>query len=790
MNLIINGKDVIEYNVWNLQTVGPNQIQPFQGRNVVGTVATDLIEEDGRFSLGTYTVNDRGLWELNIVDISGINNQFKSNQSMQIAQYEEVANNSSYPALLGDENIFVRPDNVTTYFSIDAFPFKTQTQFQGEKKYPLCFYYDRLLHKEHYDATCEGKVSLRIVRRQNGRVGEQTQSTYFNPFIDRPTIETAPPFSEGPHRQYGIDGVFDFGLQAVPDYGKISLSFNTLNQTSAQSSGMEFTTNMSDSLASPSEWTDVNFDNFVYEIQARQVYVIDDVPYPDLSGEWHDISNHIPNQSANTTMSFDYNSPYYNSDISANQTIWPTNEDNSGEHYQFRIRFDLPDTATLSGPLRGDWYYFPGNYDGDNDENVIETPTPNTVITFADVDYGSSPDLAYGNVILNIFNSGADGANPSGVVTLSSPDDVNSLNESELTITAQHVSGYQFTNWTVVDNDNSIIVSENDNEITITWANSENVGVQDSNVSITAHYATYNFGSGGDVSFSTYLHGGGDDTGIGVNIDGGTLTYGDQTIQIEAFEPNNGGNGWNSDGDPGEYRWQVEFNINPGTNPEGSTHFGFGANGTVNHVVGQGPHTLKWNNSNGPDVSGETIKVTYTATQISSNDNCLLEGTMITMADGSLKPIEKIEVGDMVMSYDEDTKTIVSNKVVETMFHTADPKHRSYGKYLIINNTMRVTINHAILADTGGRSPYDWPLAESLRVDDYLFDKDLNKVRIHTIERVDAIVDTYNFEVENSHTYIAENYIVHNIGGDGPGSGKRRRYHDQGDSENPIVIIG
>ena len=144
------------------------------------------------------------------------------------------------------------------------------------------------------------------------------------------------------------------------------------------------------------------------------------------------------------------------------------------------------------------------------------------------------------------------------------------------------------------------------------------------------------------------------------------------------------------------------------------------------------------------------------------------------MADGTIKPIQTIEVGDLVMSYDENTKTIVNNKVVETMFHKANPQHLSYGKYLIINNTMRVTLNHAILADTNGRSPYDWPLAEVLRVDDYLYDKDLNKVRIHAIELVEAIVDTYNFEVENSHTYIAENYIVHNIGGDGPGGGKGR----------------
>ena len=89
--------------------------------------------------------------------------------------------------------------------------------------------------------------------------------------------------------------------------------------------------------------------------------------------------------------------------------------------------------------------------------------------------------------------------------------------------------------------------------------------------------------------------------------------------------------------------------------------------------------------------------------------------------------------------------------------------------------------------DTNGRSLYDWPLAKDLSINDYLFDKNLNKIKIHTIEFVSAIVDTYNFEVENSHTYIAENYIVHNVGGDGPGGGKGGGIDD--DYANPPTIV-
>ena len=152
---------------------------------------------------------------------------------------------------------------------------------------------------------------------------------------------------------------------------------------------------------------------------------------------------------------------------------------------------------------------------------------------------------------------------------------------------------------------------------------------------------------------------------------------------------------------------------------------------------------LVWNGAYPQNQSSNNASVSATFATEESNPpgTCFLEGTLITMADGTTKPIEKIKVGDLVMSYDEDTKTIVGNKVVETMFHTANPQHLSYGKYLIINNVMRVTLNHPIFADTHGRSSYDWPTAETLRVDDYLYDKDLNKVRIHTIEPVDAIVD-------------------------------------------------
>ncbi len=44
--------------------------------------------------------------------------------------------------------------------------------------------------------------------------------------------------------------------------------------------------------------------------------------------------------------------------------------------------------------------------------------------------------------------------------------------------------------------------------------------------------------------------------------------------------------------------------------------------------------------------------------------DCLLEGAPITLADGTAKPVEKIQAGDRVLSYDEITATSLPAEVV------------------------------------------------------------------------------------------------------------------------------
>ena len=155
--------------------------------------------------------------------------------------------------------------------------------------------------------------------------------------------------------------------------------------------------------------------------------------------------------------------------------------------------------------------------------------------------------------------------------------------------------------------------------------------------------------------------------------------------------------------------------------------------------------------------------------------SCFLEGTMITMVDGKQLPIEDIQVGMKVLSFDEKTNKITHNKVLEVFHHTIEETNA----YLIINDKIKVTENHVMYVPNDRYTEDDghiWLRADHIEVGDYLYDKELNKMKVTSIKKVNESVVTYNFEVENTHTYFAENVIVHNAGGGpGGGSGKGRR---------------
>lgn len=129
---------------------------------------------------------------------------------------------------------------------------------------------------------------------------------------------------------------------------------------------------------------------------------------------------------------------------------------------------------------------------------------------------------------------------------------------------------------------------------------------------------------------------------------------------------------------------------------------------------------------------------------------CFLAGTIITMADGSTKPIEAVKVGDVVLSYDQSGDSMKPDTVKEVFVH---PKESIY---LIVNGNLKVTPNHIVL--TKGQ----WRQIGELKVGDVLTNTKGEEVPIVDIAKVQETVDVYNFEVNPYHTYVANGLIVHN----------------------------
>lgn len=133
---------------------------------------------------------------------------------------------------------------------------------------------------------------------------------------------------------------------------------------------------------------------------------------------------------------------------------------------------------------------------------------------------------------------------------------------------------------------------------------------------------------------------------------------------------------------------------------------------------------------------------------------CFIKGTRVVMADGTLKNIEDIVIGDYVLSYDNMTGESVSGLVYETLVHRNEP--------VIFMDEIGVTLNHPFKTLQG------YTRIGDIEVNSSIIDKDGKIIsRPHHVHD-SQIHDVYNIEVENYRNYVVvgkENtYRVHNNG--------------------------
>jgi predicted phage tail protein len=127
---------------------------------------------------------------------------------------------------------------------------------------------------------------------------------------------------------------------------------------------------------------------------------------------------------------------------------------------------------------------------------------------------------------------------------------------------------------------------------------------------------------------------------------------------------------------------------------------------------------------------------------------CFIANTNILMGDGTSRYIQDITIGDIVRSFDLNTNSLIEAKVTETFIHNNEP-------YLTINDHIETTSIHPFYSNNR------WIDAGELLIGDKILNIDGTEHTIKTITNSNSAT-VYNIEVDKTHNYFAEGYLVHN----------------------------
>jgi hypothetical protein len=167
----------------------------------------------------------------------------------------------------------------------------------------------------------------------------------------------------------------------------------------------------------------------------------------------------------------------------------------------------------------------------------------------------------------------------------------------------------------------------------------------------------------------------------------------------------------------------------------------------------------------GAVVGGAVSGITYGVTTAISNAvssscttgvNCFTEGTVINSING-LVAIENVNVGDYVLSSNLETNETNYKKVTKLFKNeTNEWIHLS-----VNGEDITCTPNHPIYVENKG-----WIRAKNLNVGDFLVSMKYDNIVIDDIRVEKLLIPevTYNFEVEDNHTYYVgeQSVLVHN----------------------------
>ena len=162
-----------------------------------------------------------------------------------------------------------------------------------------------------------------------------------------------------------------------------------------------------------------------------------------------------------------------------------------------------------------------------------------------------------------------------------------------------------------------------------------------------------------------------------------------------------------------------------------------------------------------------TLSGTVTYTDNGPGPGCFIGESKILMANKTYKNIKDINIGDIVISYNENNNKFEIDEVTEFFIHS------QINTLVIIqydnNTSITMTLGHPLLSTKGWKS-LD-PItsltvhnvnATLLNIGDSFISYKNEEIKVINIEIISNLEKVYNFSTRFNHTYIVNNIIAHN----------------------------
>ena len=149
---------------------------------------------------------------------------------------------------------------------------------------------------------------------------------------------------------------------------------------------------------------------------------------------------------------------------------------------------------------------------------------------------------------------------------------------------------------------------------------------------------------------------------------------------------------------------------------------------------------------------------------VTVNECCFVPGTQVKMADGKTKNIEDVNVGDMVLSYNEENKKYENCAVTGLI---TNPNTTNIARVNLKDGT-KIEMNeyHPIYTQDGWKSLTNYKGLPTLTKNDKILSTNNEFIEISSIDcwKEETPIITYNLSIEKTHNYFVGDtpVLVHN----------------------------